>query len=131
MKIKTAELEGAALDYCVALSVGLVGPIEGVYLMPSCSPDEPGGLKLAPVWIDTEKTYSPSTDWAQGGPLIDKYNIGVEVSVSGWGTFFYIAEVCFKPQIKHLQGKTYLISAMRAIVAAELGPEVDVPEELV
>jgi hypothetical protein len=102
MKIKTAELTGAALDWAVAKCVGY-------------------RLDLAP-----EGSYTPSTDWAQGGPIIER------------------EKIVLSPDIHHtrwsatLRGEAYiywaqtpLIAAMRCYVASKLGDEVEIPEELV
>ena len=76
--------------------------------------------------------YSPyeySTDWAVGGPIIEREGIAMtkmqdaEVSWSAdsnpWEDWSTIHE-----------GPTPLIAAMRCYVASKLGDEVDVPKEL-
>lgn len=86
--------------------------------------------------------YSPSTIWSQGGPLIDKYQIrfyGVQY-LKGRGRGDYIgATIGFAQTVsgENAQewadvgiGTAHLVAACRAIVAAKLGDEVEVPEEL-
>jgi len=104
-KTKTDELTGAALDWAVA-------KIEG-YTM------NPAHKKSA--WI------SYSTDWAQGGPIIERERITVRVDTRAgrWAAFFDGGQVTAR-----MVGPTPLIAAMRCYVASKLGDEVDVPEEL-
>jgi hypothetical protein len=69
--------------------------------------------------------YLPSTDWAQGGPIIEcegiclhKYKDG-----SGWSA-------TYSAQDPEQYGPTPLIAAMRCYVASKLGDEVEIPKEL-
>jgi hypothetical protein len=95
--MKTSELTGPALDRAVAMANGNTGHflIDG---------------------------YSPSTNWAQGGPIIEREGITLTHQQTQWAAqtdddvFAY--------------GPTPLIAAMRCYVASKLGDEVDVPEEL-
>jgi hypothetical protein len=63
--------------------------------------------------------YTPSTDWAQGGPIIEREMITVEWTGEDWRTCIWCDE-------KFL-GPTPLIAAMRAYVASKLGDEVEIP----
>ena len=117
MKIKTSELNRAALDWAVAVCEHNVGW-------------EPEG---------EDRDYY-STDWAQGGPIIER--AGMEFSselCDDSGRYIrcdpediYLA----KCQIEDAMaptcawGPTHLIAAMRCYVASKLGAEVEVPEEL-
>lgn len=101
MKIKTSELTGPALDWAV-------NQIE------ECC-DDP---------------YTPmfSTNWAQGGPIIERERIRVEPFSGAW-------LACAWNENNgeyHLfyRGTTPLIAAMRCFVSSRLGDEVDVPEEV-
>lgn len=124
MKIKTSDLEGAELDWAVARAVGFEMPeIQRVL----------AGEKWYPEY---------STNWSQGGPLIKKHliTIGPEAVESGPATDIYwfavraiwgvlaSSEKQWGPRF--YSKKSPLIAAMRAIVASELGEEIDVPEEL-
>ena len=93
--MKTSELTGAALDWAVA-------KCEGVDLTHGLTDDE---------------RYS--TNWAQGGPIIEREGMGVFKLgyVRGWASGFQ-------------SGPTPLIAAMRCHVASKLGDEVEIPEEL-
>ena len=109
-KIKTSELTGAALDWVVA-------KLEG---------HKTGNLFK---FDHTEKLscHNYSTNWSQGGPIIERELITVcaltpDRFVAGYG----MADSARNNQT----GPTYLISAMRCYVASKLGDEVEIPEEL-
>jgi hypothetical protein len=98
--MKTAELTGAALDWAVA-------ECENVYCF--------------------DGSYTPSTDWSRGGPIIEREKIRLDTTwncedgfwsarmdtVGGWWL-----------------GDTPLMAAMRCYVVSKLGDEVEIPEEL-
>ena len=67
----------------------------------------------------------PSTNWAQGGPIIEREKIATQfwVSEDAW-------EALIKGGFFASYGPTPLIAAMRAYVASKLGDEVEVPDEL-
>lgn len=134
MKIQTQELTGAALDCAVARAEGL-----------RCEIRERKGRRHAFVFVDTAVhtgyavIYSPSADWAEGGPLIERYEIGFlppcespcgDSDVAGhfkpWNASFRT-----HPDLSTGYGRTPLVAACRAIVKAKLGDEVDVPDALV
>lgn len=108
MKHKTSELTGALLDAAVAKALG----------WPLLDGDtEPGG-PLAKL--------SPNTDWALGGPIIERERISVLTCHPGWEAFVPIKHT--SPRLKDAEGvygPTYLIAAMRAYVASKLGEEVE------
>ena len=99
--MKTSELTGAALDWAVA----------------ECERD----------YGDRPKKYgwSPSTDWAQGGEIIERESICIGSGMDA-PTWYANKGLC-----KHHQfGPTPLIAAMRCYVASKLGDEIELPEEL-
>lgn len=110
MKVKTSELTGAALDWAVAKCMGLKATIDRTM-----------------VWIRPKHHayihYSPSTDWAQGGPIIEREKIECEHDGFQWWARIRADE--------DFSGPTPLIAAMRCYVASKLGNEVDVPDDLV
>ena len=112
MKIKTSELEKQALDWAVAVCLGHKDIITdfGVYIRIKTHPA--GAL-----------TFCPSTDWALGGPIIERERIELEWSGSEWWARIKADEDFSAP--------TPLVAAMRCYVASKLGDEVDVPDELV
>ena len=122
--MKTSELTGAALDWAVA-------KCEGAYA-PSIDTDIDGTKRINyggmyPEW---------STDWAQGGPIIERERIGVlpiTVTVGdekGKREWFASYEHAAPSESAYLSGDTALVAAMRCYVASKLGDTVDVPEEL-
>lgn len=107
-KIKVSEVTGPALDWMVA----------------KCEGDVLAALNIQyPQYAAHFPKISPSTDWAQGGPIIERHITKIEDYGDCWG-----AEGVDAPE--HF-GPTPLIAAMRCYVASKLGDEVEVPEELV
>ena len=102
--MKTSELTGAALDWAVAKCMG---HCDDETIIRRLEPDEEG-------WC-----IAYSTDWSQGGPIIEREGMGVFKLgyVRGWASGFQ-------------SGPTPLIAAMRCYVASKLGDEVEIPEEL-
>jgi hypothetical protein len=78
-----------------------------------------------------EDEFRPSTNWAQGGAIIDSERISVvfEGDVDGWyagyemGTTTDFAFFSSRGQ----QGPTALVAAMRAFVVKRLGEEIELP----
>jgi len=98
--MKTAELTGAALDWAVA----------------KCE-----YFPVRDGFDDNCPEYS--TDWAQGGPIIERERIDV--------LYEHDLRWIAVPQ-KGIEsyGPTPLIAAMRCYVASKLGDEVEIPEGL-
>ena len=116
MKVKVSELQGAALDWAVAL-------IE----YPEWK--EQGYLEVFPhdLSFDDGTTYTPSTDWSQGGPIIEREGISVAMDdVEPWCGFIEDDEI----NTLFFSGPTPLIAAMRCYVASKLGDEIELPEEV-
>jgi len=67
--------------------------------------------------------YSPSTDWSQGGPIIEKEKIRLyyiaqpKMDSQQWSA----SKLCQRP----LRGTTPLIAAMRSFVASKFGDTSD------
>ena len=72
-----------------------------------------------------------ATDWAQGGPIIEREEIeltrGTENS-NGWTATIDLYEG--DAMRESCTGPTPLIAAMRCYVASKLGEECDIPDEL-
>ena len=102
--MRTSELQGAALDWAVA----------------KCE-----GITLGVVYY-----LKPSTNWAQGGPIIEREGVNLEYNPD---RCLWIAST---PAPEHrngaveVTGPTPLIAAMRCYVASKLGDEFEIPEEL-
>lgn len=133
MLVKTSDLIGPALDWAVAEAIEWKEPIfcvgrisyikEDQYLMmEKPDPDELDEV-TDPYYFNHFEQWSPSRIWSQGGPLIREH-IGSLVNQGGrWAV--YTRKPVFAGN-----GETPLIAACRAIVAAKLGDQVDVPDEL-
>lgn len=75
--------------------------------------------------------YNPTTDWSQGGPIIEREKI--EIKYLGYDNPPYWGALKFSPSTyarRGAVGPTPLIAAMRCYVASKLGDEIEIPEEL-
>lgn len=98
MKTKTNELTGAALDWAVAMTENWAG----------------ADFEIKPY----------STDWSQGGPIIERENLELVPLCPGTWRAISMGRDWYN-------GRTPLEAAMRCYVASKLGDEVEVPEELI
>ena len=93
--MKTSELTGAALDWAVAKCEGM-------------------------------NYWSPvpnySTDWQQGGPIIEREKVSLLYLHDKWGAGVNAWT--------NQYGPTPLIAAMRCYVVSKLGDDVEIPKEL-
>lgn len=122
MKIKTPELIGAALDWAV-YEAGI-----------NDLRDRGEHVKL---WVYEDHvagrtTHPFSTDWAWGGPIIERERIELLIFATGWEAQMihgdnYRIDQC---EGDGISGPTPLIAAMRCYVASKLGAEVEVPDPL-
>jgi hypothetical protein len=110
MKIKTSDLIGPALDWAVAKCEGWDEYLENDLPVRYADAD---GQDIA---------WSPSANWSQGGPIIEREGIALLPEHEWCG---YIDNIRSQKY-----GPTPLIAAMRCYVASQLGDEVDIPEEL-
>jgi hypothetical protein len=100
LMMKTSELQGAALDWAVAQCEGLASYIEVV------------------------EGFKPSTDWVQGGSIIEREGIAIWIRYDeGW-------KALMKAYDEDMSGETPLIAAMRCYVTSKLGDEIEIPEGL-
>ena len=106
MKIKTNEASGVVLDWMVAKCEGIQDS------------------EFVRTHMDA---WSYSTDWAQGGPIIEREKIGSLHEARG----VWSASTKWEDPAKVFYGKTKLIAAMRCYVASKLGDEVEIPNELI
>lgn len=108
--MKTSELQGAALDWAVAKFEG-VTDWDSVDL----------------VFRDDDFCwYEPSSNWAQGGPIIEREGINIIQS----GSWLAEMDADHSGAVISAEGTTPLIAAMRCYVASKLGDEVEIPEGL-
>lgn len=128
--VKTSKLTGPALDWAVAKCEGYTNLRWHTY--PALFPAPPS-LVMDPPRIEYDaiefSDLNYSTDWAQGGPIIDR--------MSREGTFL-LASSPGADQATFIQGakavsnygSTPLVAVMRCYVASKLGDTVDIPEDL-
>ena len=131
--MNVSELEGVALDWAVA----------------KCEPDstleiyfdnETGEPLCHDDWSDNQE-FRPSTNWAQGGPIIEREMLDLRKVYSNGRPSTnpydcWKAEIVFRDEKLvagdfFAYGPTPLIAAMRCLIASKLGDEVEVPKELI
>jgi hypothetical protein len=122
MKIKTSDLTGAALDWAVAKITNPQWWDDG-YM---------DGDPRAALDMDDGTTYTPSTDWSQGGPIIEREKIELSCGCDGPGTWrAWPDHMIYDPNVGGRNGPTPLVAAMRCYVATKLGDTVSIPNELI
>lgn len=125
MKVKTSELQGTALDWAVArCSLGFSYRVR-LKIVGGAAFIAPASKFHRPRWAKY------STDWAQGGPIIEREGIGswmYQWNEQGEPEAGWYAEDRDGDHVR--TGPTPLIAAMRCFVSSKLGDEVEVPEEL-
>jgi hypothetical protein len=124
--MRTSELIGPALDWAVMkIEKRVLVRILGGGLLVNGRHEDGGELpedwQMAFMW-------HPSTDWAQGGPIIEREEI--QLCTNGGTTKKWEAVQDNVDDVRVEWGPTLLIAAMRCFVASNLGDEVDIPEEL-
>lgn len=113
--MKTSELSGSSLDWAVGKCLGHTEFYNyGSYIR---VPIQPTGLL----------TFCPSTDWAQGGPIIEREEIEVGRQGTEWIACIDPADGDWETNGHY--GPTPLIAAMRCYVASKLGDDIEIPEE--
>jgi hypothetical protein len=130
MKVKTADLTDDALNWVVA-------KIEGhQWRCPWMLEKEAlaAWQRYECAWGNPTPDYS--TDWARGGPIIERELITVasngETAFTHQKWTAYRVDNLFNDDFAHenQNGPTPLIAAMRCFVASRLGDEVEIPDEL-
>jgi len=110
--METSKLTGAALDWAVAkceVGAEFIGEINDPHFY--------------------------STDWANGGPIIEREGISLSREFVS-GQFNEIEWACWTPAFVRDDadafgyGPTPLVAAMRCYVSSKLGDEVEIPAEL-
>lgn len=133
MKVKVAQATEVQLDWMVAKAEG--------YLDAELA--HPNGSTTMVVIVDEFRrpfdmrfgvAWRPSEKWAQGGPIIEREFIEINVMSCGQSrTTFdtWLATLTREDEDAcEGSGPTILIAAMRCYVASKLEDVVDVPEEL-
>jgi hypothetical protein len=111
MIVKVNDLESKFLDWVVAKCLGATWEI-----------DYTGGYF---IWPTTYSVSAPSysSDWAVGGPIIEREKIQILPRNADW------VAVRYGPG-KAITGPTPLVAAMRCFIASKLGDEVEVHPSL-
>ena len=123
MKHKTSELSGALLDVAVAKAEGTTNVrIEDW---------GQGDLCVTALNAFEPVPFRPSSNWSNGGPIIDRERISLIAPMLGrhmelWTAGTGAVQTYDGLELDHEQeGDTGLIAAMRCFVASKLGEEVE------
>lgn len=115
--IKTAELDGPALDWAVAQAdetpIQIHKPAIGMGFCKYC------GL-----------VYNPSSDWTLAAAVIERYITTIHWSTDAKNTGWE-ATINHNGDVTVAYGRTPLVAAMRCFVLEKLGSEVKIPNVLV
>jgi hypothetical protein len=116
--MKTNDLIGPALDWAVAKAENF--PVVIV------------GTNKFRIWKGTKVPFDPSTNWGDGGPIIDRELCSLVRCQTNDEPEYWEAVAGHEYDHNSVRGygPTPLIAAMRCFVASKLGEEVDVPKEL-
>jgi hypothetical protein len=123
--MKTSELQGAALDWAVAKAADYLSR-QGDHWMVKL-PYVSARMNFVP---GPRCVFTPSTRWAQGGPIIESEGITTAPRKEHGKRVAWVATLIEPPAVCECEGKTQLIAAMRCFVASKLGDTVNIPEEL-
>ncbi len=119
--MKTADLTGPALDWATCKAADFfkahrMTPKQFLHIW-----------KTHPL---SDPWFHPSTDWSQGGPIIEREKIELKIpEAPKFGPWMALKADASGDYLHH-SGPTPLIAAMRCYVASKLGDEVEIPEEL-
>jgi len=143
--IPVAELSGRALDWAVAMAQGYkparwVKREYGRELVIAPERTFSAMLMTEDGRSLTWRCFSPTQDWAQGGVLLDHYNINLRQETLAYRTESgkkgtqHLGWVAYKtPHHYYLQpvlyrGSSKLEAVMRCLVGSTLGESVEVPD---
>lgn len=151
MNVATSRLIGPALDWAVGHALGIEARNNRVvYFVPHeaecddhlefvCMADSHAhateqcedaypGCRVEDV--EMLEPFSPSTNWAQAGPIIESERIMLTNGTPVSGSFTWYAFTSKPAPSASIKGATALEAAMRNFVAIKLGDEVHLPEGL-
>lgn len=122
-KTKTSELTGTALDWAVAQCENALWiQYDRSLRMGRGTPSRPSEYLRD---HDYTPQFSPSTNWAQGGPIVEREGMTLRCGLDGWDAELPEFYGCLE------FGASALKAAMRCYVSAKLGDEVEIPDELI
>jgi hypothetical protein len=113
MNIQTSELTGAALDWAVAKCEGYID---------DCNT----WMHEATISEIEEGHYKPSTEWAQGGPIIQREFIGFVIIDRSNFKLWDAVGMGFGRGAPVGRGATPLEAAMRCYIASKLGDAIEI-----
>ncbi|WP_289484063.1 MULTISPECIES: phage protein NinX family protein [Enterobacteriaceae] len=132
MKVKTAELEGVQLDVAVAIAIGghvTTAQYAQVYL---------NGMRQLCGEVNKRHSryvFSPSTDWKDCGELMENLSISCYQSAdAATGKVLHwvgVNELYGDGKRRGWIADNPRVAICRAVVAAKIGDEVDIPDELI
>ena len=117
--MKVTELTGHALNWAVAKCEG--------YEIVRMRGNEITFLDRTEDGALNEKQIGYSTDWAQGGPIIEREHIGLWSEGYDWEAKIQTGA---GEWLVEWDEESPLVAAMRCYVASKLGDEVEIPAEL-
>lgn len=139
--VETSELVGPALDWAVAKCEGWED--DRYMRSPYIRKNVHGRVIGIQVPIHREyRWFNPSTDWSQGGPIIEREMSKVFRNVGGTWSAMILKDVPLTPEEQGTSlalsrreqwngsGPTPLIAAMRCYVTSKLGGTVQLPKEM-
>jgi hypothetical protein len=116
MLVKVSDLNDIALDWAVSVCLTL----------------QAGGGPELVARIDPRQIEKHSTDWSQGGPIIEREAITLRCNTITKGPWIAFLDTGGSHNAVSCRqtGPTPLVAAMRCFVALKLGSVVDIPDEL-
>ena len=133
MKVKVSEATEIQLDWMACEAAGMF----------DAYPKYGEGRKFLQMHRGNSAAYvHPTTDWAQGGPIIEREGVNLSIDYQddalsndmvqlGWkGNLWNNSVPGTAGFLQWAYGPTPLIAAMRCFVISKLGDTVEVPEEL-
>ncbi|PLK61924.1 DUF2591 domain-containing protein, partial [Klebsiella quasipneumoniae] len=121
MKIKTEDLVGIQLDYAAALATGQKVDFE---------------VDTGCLWFEDRDvwfTWSPSTEWAQCGPMMESFSISCYQSADpATGKVYHwvgVNELVAPGRRRGLIADNPRVAVCRAVVFAKFGDEIELPDE--
>lgn len=118
MKVKTSELVGLSLNWAVAKSEDYDDQLRVFF-------EELRDYGRTQVHDDEWVYYAPSTDWAQGGRILEMANISLAAKDPMHDYWAAMTQYGGYQQ----NGPTPLIAICRCFVVSKLGNEVDIPDD--
>lgn len=116
---KVTELTNTELNHYVALANGWTETMGGL------RGDEPAWLLSDGKSRLVKSMYTPSTDWCQGGNIIESRGIEIMEYIDHDGIEVWSASIMRKYSAFFGNGDTHLIAAMRCYVTSVFGETVD------